>query len=242
MDGKGTAGRTPQLARGQRAIHGRVGTVSGGSKSCGRDVTRAPAGTVRSGQGALVPDASQPPEVWDALADAYATNGEPAKAGAEMVRAADRAAALGQAAAAAGYRLRGGGFLFQAGLYVDADKVLSHAADDPAAGPLRAKAAMLRCLARGRALASGCAGRFRGVIHDGARAAAPRFSDGSVDQRSAMASGPARRRRRRSPPGRNDLVGDRPRVAALARFAARHRRCSIATCSTASRSIPIATR
>ena len=107
---------------------------------------------------ALVPDLKQPPEVWEALADAYGAAGEPAKAGAEMVRAADRATALGQGALAAGYRLRGGGFLFQAGQYLEADKVLSRAAADPAAGALRAKASMLRCLARGRALASGLPG------------------------------------------------------------------------------------
>jgi tetratricopeptide (TPR) repeat protein len=108
---------------------------------------------------ALVPDQKQPSDVWESLADAYGAAGEPAKAGAEMVRAADRAAALGQAAEAAAYRLRGGGFLFQAGLYLEADKILSRAAADPAAaGALRAKAGMLRCLARGRALALGLPG------------------------------------------------------------------------------------
>ncbi len=54
--------------------------------------------------------------------------------------------------------MRGGGFLFQAGDYGAADKVLSQAAADPAAGALRAKAGMLRCLARGRALAAGLPG------------------------------------------------------------------------------------
>ena len=107
---------------------------------------------------ALVPDPKQPPDVWESLADAYGAVGEPAKAGAEMVRAAERADALGQAAGAAAFRLRGGGFLFQAGLYLEADKVLSRAAADPAAGDLRPKAGMLRCLARGRALALGVPG------------------------------------------------------------------------------------
>jgi tetratricopeptide (TPR) repeat protein len=59
---------------------------------------------------------------------------------------------------AATYRLRGGGFLFQAGKFPEADAVLSRLADDPSAGPLRAKAGMLRCLARGRALALGTPG------------------------------------------------------------------------------------
>ncbi len=111
---------------------------------------------------ALVPDPRQPPDVWESLADAYGAAGEPAKAGAEMARAADRAAALGQAAGAAALRLRAGGFLFQAGLYLEADQVLSRAAADPAAGALRAKAGMLRCLARGRALALGLPGASAG--------------------------------------------------------------------------------
>ena len=38
--------------------------------------------------------------------------------------------------------------MFQAGDYEKADTVLSQAAADPAAGPLQAKAAMLRCLAQ----------------------------------------------------------------------------------------------
>jgi tetratricopeptide (TPR) repeat protein len=106
----------------------------------------------------LEPDAKQSPDVWDALADAFATAGEPAKAGAQMIQAADRATALGQTAQAAGYRVRGGGYLFQAGRFPAADLILSRVADDTAAGPLRAKAGMLRCLARGRALALGMPG------------------------------------------------------------------------------------
>ena len=110
---------------------------------------------------ALVPDRKQSPDAWESLADAYGAAGEPAKAGAEMVRAADRADALGQAALAAAHRLRGGGFLFQAGLFLEADKVLSAAVAEPLAGEMRAKAGMLRCLARGRALALGLPGASR---------------------------------------------------------------------------------
>jgi tetratricopeptide (TPR) repeat protein len=104
------------------------------------------------------PDPNQPPEVWESLADAYGLADEPARAGAAMMRAAGRAAAVGNPAQAAADRLRAGGFLFQAGDYRAADQVLSQAVADPAAGPLRAKAAMLRCLARGRALAAGLPG------------------------------------------------------------------------------------
>jgi len=107
---------------------------------------------------AIAPDASHPPEVWDALAVAYGMAGDPVKAAAQLVRAADQAAALGQAEAAAAFRLRGGGFLFQAGKFPEADAVLSLVAAGPAPAPLRAKAGMLRCLARGRALALGLPG------------------------------------------------------------------------------------
>ena len=55
-------------------------------------------------------------------------------------------------------RLRGGGFLFQAGKYAEAAALLSRVADDPRAGALRPKAGMLRALARGRALAAGVPG------------------------------------------------------------------------------------
>ncbi len=75
-----------------------------------------------------------------------------------MVRAAQRAAAVGLLDAAASFRLRGGGFLFQAGKFLEADAVLSPVADNPGPAPVRAKAGMLRCLARGRAIALGLKG------------------------------------------------------------------------------------
>jgi hypothetical protein len=114
----------------------------------------------------LSPEPTQPPDVWESLADAYALAGEAGKAGTAMMRAADRAAALGQVAQTAADRLRGGGFFFQAGDYLEADKVLSRAAADPAAGPSRAKAGMLRCLARGRALSLGLAGASSDLYAD----------------------------------------------------------------------------
>ena len=87
------------------------------------------------------------------MAEAYQVAGDSPKAGVAATHAADRAAALGQAAAAAGYRLRAGAYFFQGGKFTEADAVLSQVADDPAAGPLRARAGMLRALARGRAVA-----------------------------------------------------------------------------------------
>jgi hypothetical protein len=106
----------------------------------------------------LDPDVRHEPQVWDILAEAYELRGDAEKAGDLEQRAAARAEALGQAEAAAGFRLRGGGFLFQLGKYTDADALLSRVADDPRAGGFRAKAGMLRSLARGRALAAGSAG------------------------------------------------------------------------------------
>ena len=57
--------------------------------------------------------------------------------------------------AAAGYRLRGAGFLFQAGKYVEADALLAQVVDDAQAGTARPKAGLLQCLARGRAITAG---------------------------------------------------------------------------------------
>jgi len=106
----------------------------------------------------ITPDPQQPPEVWESLATAYATAGEPAKAGGFMVRGALRARATGRAAEACSLRLRGGAFYFQAGEFREADAVLAPLLGDPAAGELRARAGMLRCLAIGRALALGLPG------------------------------------------------------------------------------------
>ncbi len=102
----------------------------------------------------IEPGAGEPPDAWDALADAYQRAGDPAKAAAAESRAADATAAAGKPAVAAGYRLRAGAFLFQAGRFVEADLPLSRVADDPAAGPIRPRAGMLRALARGRAVAA----------------------------------------------------------------------------------------
>jgi len=104
------------------------------------------------------PDPRNPAEIWDILAEAHEVQGDAVKAGALELRAARRAEEQGQAEAAAGFRLRGGGFLFQAGRYAEADALLSRVADDPRAGAFRPKAGMLRAMARGRALAVGVPG------------------------------------------------------------------------------------
>jgi hypothetical protein len=106
----------------------------------------------------LEPDARLDPLAWEVLGAAYELRGDAGKAGALLEQAARRAAELGQPEAAAGYRLRGGGFLFQAGKFTEADALLSTVAADPRAGASRAKAGMLRGLARGRAVAAGAPG------------------------------------------------------------------------------------
>ncbi len=104
------------------------------------------------------PDPRNPAETWDILAEAHEVQGDAVKAGALELRAARRAEEQGHAEVAAGFRLRGGGFLFQAGKYAEAAALLSRVADDPRAGAFRPKAGMLRAMARGRALAVGVPG------------------------------------------------------------------------------------
>ena len=128
---------------------------------------------VELAQSRIVPDPRNEPEVWAAMADAYGTSGDPAKAGAQMQRAAKQATARGRGDLAATYRLRGGGYLFQAGKFQEADALLSQLADDPGAGPLRARAGMLRALARGRATAMQPARYLASVLRKGTRATDP---------------------------------------------------------------------
>jgi hypothetical protein len=109
-------------------------------------------------QSRLEPDPGHEPEVWDILAGAYDLSGDPEKASALEQRAAERAEALGRPEAAAGFRLRGGGFLFRGGRYAEADAILTRVCEDPRAGAARIRASMLRGLARGRGLAAGLPG------------------------------------------------------------------------------------
>jgi TolA-binding protein len=99
----------------------------------------------------LSPEERHDAEVWEVMAEAYAAAGDSARAGGLLERAGRKAAGLGKPAEAAGYRLRAGAYLFQADRFAEADVMLSQVADDPAAGALRARAGMLRALARGRA-------------------------------------------------------------------------------------------
>ena len=101
----------------------------------------------------LSPESAHPPEVWESLAAAYSARGDPSTAGSQMMLAANRATALGQTDAATSFRLKAGGFLFQAGKFAEADSVLSEVADSPGPAARRARAGMLRAVARGRSAA-----------------------------------------------------------------------------------------
>lgn len=104
------------------------------------------------------PDDLVDPEAWDALAEGTEIRGDSVKAAGFEEKAAARAEKNGGNEAAAGYRLRGAGFFFQAGKYEEADALLAKVVGDPHAGASRPKAGLLQCLARGRALAAGAPG------------------------------------------------------------------------------------
>ena len=138
--------------------------------------------------------------------------------------AARRAEEQGQAEAAAGLRLRGGGFLFQAGKYAEAAALLSRVADDPRAGALRPKAGMLRALARGRALAAGVPGVTASAYAEALQQQIADFPADPATDEAALAAGRALAGRRRTRQGRGPLDGHRARLAALARCAPGRRR------------------
>ena len=102
----------------------------------------------------IEPAPSLGPDAWDALAEGFLIVGDPARAGAIEAKGASRAEALGRAEQATAMRLRAGAYLFQAGRFIEADAPLSRVVADPKAGDVRARAGLLRILARGRALAT----------------------------------------------------------------------------------------
>ena len=201
-----------------RAVPGDPGTQ-------GQQGVGIAAGASGAGAVGVEPGPGQPPDAWDALADAYQGAGELAKAAAAADRAADLAAAAGQAAAAAGYRLRAGPTSSRPASSTEADAALSRVADDPAAGPIRARAGMLRALARGRALASQQPGASSASYAEALERQIRDFpADPTTDEArwllgelaGHLGVGP-----RSSPPA---LVGHPLRLAPMARRPAGHRR------------------
>ena|GEM_PF-1023578 len=108
------------------------------------------------------PEATAKPEVWDALAEGFDIRGDAEKAAALEEKAAEGAERAGDREAAALHRLHGGGFLYQAGKFEEADSALAPVVADAEAGPSRVKAGLLQALARGRALAVGSTAITRG--------------------------------------------------------------------------------
>ncbi len=92
------------------------------------------------------------PESWDALAEGQWISGHPARAGALVAVAAEKAQVLGHRDQANRLRLRAAALAFQGGAIGQADSLLSRVVDDPRAGALRAQAGLLRILARAKVL------------------------------------------------------------------------------------------
>jgi tetratricopeptide (TPR) repeat protein len=104
-------------------------------------------------RGVAEPDAKQGPDAWDTLAEGAAALGDLGRASVLESKGADRAEALGEIDRAWTLRLRAGATRFRQGKFLEADQVLTRVVEAPRAGSSRPKAALLRALARGRALA-----------------------------------------------------------------------------------------
>ena len=139
----------PEQEAAETALFAELKTLRKSSRPEARAMLAAAARTLRE------PGAAQNPEAWDLLADGAAALGDQARAGALERRAAENADAKGQKAEAVAFRLRAGAFLFQAEKFAEADPLLTKVVEDPAAGPARPRAGLLRSLGRGRALALG---------------------------------------------------------------------------------------
>ncbi len=99
------------------------------------------------------PSAEQDPLAWDLLAAGAILLGDPARAGSLEQKGAARAGILNNPTLANELALRAGAYYFQADRFGEADLLLTRIVDNPDAGPIRARAGMLRILSRGRALA-----------------------------------------------------------------------------------------
>jgi hypothetical protein len=101
------------------------------------------------------PTASAPAEWWDLLAEGHLRLGDPVRAGRLDAKGGDRAEALNQFERAATLRFKGAASLFEGGRFTEADTRLTELiGQQSATRELRAKAGMLRALARGRAVAN----------------------------------------------------------------------------------------
>ena len=101
------------------------------------------------------PALDAPPAWWDLLAEGHLRLGDPVRAGRLDAKGADRAEAAGQVEKAATLRYKAGAYLFEAGKFSEADRRLTRVLEQPnIPRDLKARAGMLRTLARGRGLAT----------------------------------------------------------------------------------------
>ena len=106
---------------------------------------------------------------------------------------------------------------FRRASIAEADALLSRVADDPRAGGVRAKAGMLRGLARGRALAAGAPGMTPAAYAEALDRQIRDFPKDPATDEARWLLGTAPRGLRRARQGRGPLGRDRPRLAPLAR-------------------------
>jgi hypothetical protein len=123
------------------------------------------------------PGPAQTPEAWDLLAEGFLAQGKSDGASALEAKGAERAEALGRRELAAAMRSRAGAILFQAGKFGQADGLLTRVFDDRQAGSARAKAGMLRILARARGLSQGQPGFTREALVEALTAQLATFPD-----------------------------------------------------------------
>ncbi len=144
-----------------------------------RESTSAPARLMvrRAAKEVEQPDDSEGPDAWEVLADGAAGLGDLARAGTLEAGAADRAEKEGKEKQAQAFRLKAGAYCFQAEKYSEADSLLTRVFDDPEAGASRAKAGLLRAMARGRALAKKEPGANRQAYAEALNALISEFPD-----------------------------------------------------------------
>ncbi|MDR3632860.1 MAG: hypothetical protein P4L84_03435 [Isosphaeraceae bacterium] len=143
----------------------------------GSERTQARRTLMKAAKQVETPDAQAGPEAWEALADGALALGELRRAGALESKAADLAGEKGPAKPAQAIRLKAGAILYQAEDFAAAESLLSQVFNDPDSGTSRAKAGLLRALARGRALALASPGATREAYQDALKDLIREFPD-----------------------------------------------------------------
>ncbi|WP_435010640.1 hypothetical protein P12x_001919 [Tundrisphaera lichenicola] len=124
------------------------------------------------------PAKDAPPEWWELLAEGQLRLGNPARAGRLAAKGADHADEIGRADNASALRYKAGACLFEAEKFAESDRALTRVFETTKAPKeLRAKAGMLRALARGRALATREPGASRASYQEGLECQVRDFPD-----------------------------------------------------------------